>query len=153
MYPGRAIILALDAIIQVVESAEGYRWQLDPQLPGLLRDYQALGYRLIGVLNPQQFGLSLVESLESAELVAYVDELLQAAKAPSLHAVYLTDDVTDPRPLWELRGQFGLSLQQSVLVGTGDGYEQLQANAGISRLEWADQVLGAAYRPMVRAAS
>lgn len=153
MYPGRAIILALDAIIQVVESAEGYHWQLDPQVPGLLRDYQALGFKLFGVLNPKRFGLDLVDSIEAEELAAYIDELLVAAKTPSLNAVYLTDDVTDPRPIWELRGQFGLSLQQSVLVGTGEEYEVLQSNAGIGRLEWADQILGSAYRPMVRAAS
>ena len=42
--------------------SSGYAWSFDPQLPGLLRDYRALGYRLIGILAPSAFGLELDET-------------------------------------------------------------------------------------------
>jgi len=152
MYPQRAIIFALDAIIQIVEGPEGYRWQFDPKIPGLLRDYEALGYRLCGIFDPRTFGLEIETQQEKTELVAYINGLLDAAGAPTFDAVHLTEDVTDPRPLWEMRRRFGFDLNGSILVATGDNYETLRANAGIGRLEWARSLLGDAYRPAAVAA-
>lgn len=151
MYPQRAIIFALDAILHTVEGPDGYRWKFDPQLPGLLRDYRALGYRLCGIVDPRTFGLELETQAEQTELVAYINGLLKAAGAPAMDAIHLTGDVTDPQPLWEMRRRFNVDLASSVLIATGEAYETLRANAGIGRLEWAQSILGAAYRPSVAA--
>jgi hypothetical protein len=147
MYPQRAIIFALDAILQVGEGPVGYSWHFDPQIPGLLRDYKALGYRICGILDPAIFGLEIEGVAEQTELVAYLNSMLQAAGAPAFDAMHLTDDVTDPRPLWSMRTRFGFDLERSILVATGGSYETLKANAGIGRLEWAESLLGAAYQP------
>ena len=138
----RALIFGLDSIIQIVDTDQGYCWQFDPQLPGILRDYHALGYSLVGILDPMAFGLLLENNEERLELTGYINGLLAGAGAPSFDAIHVSDDITDPRPLWELSRQVGFALSRSVLVGSTSAYEALRLNAGIGRMEWASEMLG-----------
>lgn len=148
----RALIIALDAIIRAVDDPEsGYRWVFDARLPGLLRDYKSSGYRLVGILDPMSFGLFLETDAERAELADYINTCLAQAQAPHLDAIHIADDLTDPRPIWNLRRRFNLSLKASTLVGTTDPYEDLQKNAGIGHYEWASDLLGAIYPPNAQA--
>ena len=142
----RAIFLALDAMFRPTTGPYGYSWQFDPRLPGLLRDFRALGFKLIGILDPAAFGLELDKSDEKLELVSYINQLLVDAGAPELSAVHVTDDVTDPRAVWDLRLRFGLSLPDSLLVASGAAYDSLFKNAGIGHFEPAVELLGPAYR-------
>ena len=148
MFKKRAIIIALDAIIQVHDGPQGYHWSFDPQLPGLLGDYKALGYRLIGILSPVTFGLDLDGVADELELAAYLNTMLGSAEAPALDAIHFPDDVTDPRPIWDLRRRFGVSLGRSILVATDPSYETLRSNAGIGHMEWAETLLGSLCQPL-----
>lgn len=138
----RAIIFALDSIITVAEDERGYHWRFDPQLPGLLRDYKALGYRLIGIFDPMAFAVDLDDPADGIEIMAYINALLRAAGAPEFEAIHLAEDPTDPRPIWDLRRRFGFSLAHSILVAVDEQYEALRSNAGIGRFEWAPALLG-----------
>jgi len=152
MYPRKAIFIALDAIITPIDNNQGYHWTFHPQLPGLLRDYRAVGYSLIGLLDPSVFGLVLETSDERRALVDYLNTLLGAG-TPCFDAVHLSADVADPTPIWALRQRFGLSLKASTLIATGTEHEALCANAGIGTLEWADTLLGELYPSRLQAAS
>ena len=142
MSPTRAIFIALDAIFRVVETREGRTWEVDPRIPGLLRDYAALGLTLIGILDSEALGgdvgdgRSLTERAKSA---------LSAAGAPALAAVYVPEDLSDPRPLWELRRRFGVVLERSILLADGERYEVLRHNADIGHFESARELLGPAW--------
>ncbi len=142
----RAIFLALDAMFRPTAGPDGYGWLFDPRLPGLLRDFRALGFKLIGILDPSAFGLELDTPDEQGELVAYINQLLVDSGAPDLSAVHVTDNVTDPRAIWDLRARFGLSLQDSLLVATGPEYDGLFKNAGIGYYEPAVELLGPVYQ-------
>lgn len=147
MYRKRAVLFALDAIISVDSCPDGlgYRWTFDPRLPGLLRDYKASGNWLIGMLDPSVFGLDLEGEEEHLELVAYINALLAEAGGPELDAIHITSDITDPRPIWDLRRRFGFKLRRSTVIATGPRYEVLRKNSGIGHLEWAESCLAQLY--------
>jgi len=146
MFRKRAVIFALDTIIDASHDERGYRWTFDPRLPGLLRDCKATGRRIFGLLDPSSFGLALETDAERQELAAYLSQKLVDAGAPPLDAIHITDDIADPTIIWMWKRRFSLSLRASTLIGTGVAYTQLRNNAGIGGDVWAprssDEIFG-----------
>ena len=73
------------------------------------------------------------------------ESALSDAGAPALAAVYVSDDLSDPRPLWELRRRFGVVLERSILLADGERYEALWRNADIGQFLSARDLLGPAW--------
>lgn len=127
----RALLVAIEPYV-TQGSRLPFTVNFSPSLVGIVADHHAMGYRIVGVLASDSFGLETDSDVN--QLGMAVCRAIASNTGVEPHALTVLDSTTDPRPLWEAARRFDLDLRNSMLLTEGGIHAGIARTAGVGRI-------------------
>lgn len=127
----RALLVAIEPYVTQA-SRLPFSVNFSPSLVGIVADHHAMGYRIIGVLAADSFGLE--NDADVNNLGMAVCRAIASNIGVEPQALAILDSHTDPRPLWEAARRFDLDLRHSMLLTEGALHAGMARTAGVGRI-------------------